>query len=178
MKKLVKIVYFIAFISYSNAVMAYYEPGSNAPKKDKPSTTSVNKANCAPATAKLTMEFNDVKALLMAGGILFRDLSNNVAAYEIPKGSGLTAIYSGALWMGGTDVNGQLKLAAQMYREGVDFWTGPLTVTAGSGNYDPLNVVGDNVRRDFGEANISPDQCLAYDKFFTIRKSEVIAFNL
>lgn len=178
MKKLVKIIYFIAFVSYSNAVMAYYEPGSNAPKKDKPSTAAVNKANCAPATAKLTMEFNDVKALLEAGGILFYDRPNNTAAYEVPKGSGLTAIFSGALWMGGTDVNGQLKLAAQTFRQGVDFWTGPLTVLAGSGTYNPLDVVGDDVVRDFGEANISPDQCLAYDKFFTIRKSEVIAFNL
>lgn len=177
MKKLVKIVYLLAFVSFADNAMAYYTPGSNVPQKGK-DPVSVNKSGCAPSTAKLTMEFNDVKALLMAGGVLFRDLSNNVAAYEVPKGSGLTAIYSGALWMGGTDINGQLKLAAQMFREGFDFWTGPLTVTAGSGNYNPLNPVGDDVKRESGDANISSDQCLAYDKFFTIRKAEVIAFNI
>jgi integrase len=49
--------------------------------------------------------------------------------------------------MGGTDVNGQLKLAALRYRSGNDFWPGPLTVNPGSGDYNPLFPVGDNVKQ-------------------------------
>ncbi len=80
--------------------------------------------------------------------------------------------------MGGTDVNGQLKLAAIKFRSGNDFWPGPLTTTPGSGNYDPSAPVYEDAIRDFGEANIDPDQCLAYDKFYTIRKAEVIRYTV
>jgi len=136
------------------------------------------KANCSPATAKLTMKFNDVSALIEQGGSMFQNRAAGVAAYEVPKGSNRFAIFAGALWMGGTDVNGQLKLAALRYRSGNDFWPGPLTVTPGTGNFNPINPVGDDAIRDFGEANIDPDQCIAYDKFYTIRKAEVIKFNI
>jgi hypothetical protein len=181
MEKSRKVFLLVSMLVFVGNLFAYNHHQETGKDKEKPSnnTPVINaKANCAPATAKLTMQFNDISALLEAGGILFFDRANGVAAYEVPKGSRLTAIFSGALWMGGTDVNGQLKLAGQTFRQGVDFWTGPLTVTAGSGDYDPRNPVGDGVRRDFGEANINPDQCLAYDKFFTIRKAEVIQFNV
>jgi hypothetical protein len=145
----------------------------------KSSKGTINKgANCSPATAKLLMQFNDVKALIEQGGSMFQDRQASVASYEIPKGSGLHVIFAGALWMGGTDINGQLKLAALRYRQGNDFWAGPLTVNPGSGNYNPLNPVGDDAVRDFGEANIDPDQCIAYDKFYTIRKAEIIKFSI
>ena len=161
----------IAFIG-SNA-LAYYGPND---KNKKPSGKP--KANCSPATAKYIMEFNDVRALIEQGGSMFQNRQNGVAAYEVPKGSNRFAIFAGALWMGGTDVNGQLKLAALRYRQGNDFWPGPLSVTAGTGNYNPLFPVGDDAIRDFGEANIDPDQCIAYDQFYTIRKAEIIRFNI
>jgi len=124
------------------------------------------------------MKFNDVSALIEQGGSMFQNRAAGVAAYEVPKGSNRFAIFAGALWMGGTDVNGQLKLAALRYRQGNDFWPGPLTVTPGTGNFNPINPVGDDAIRDFGEANIDPDQCIAYDKFYTIRKAEVVKFNI
>lgn len=136
-----------------------------------------SKANCAPASARLTLQYNDVSALLETGGILFLDRANGIGAYQVPKGFNITAIYAGSLWMGGVDVNGQLKLAAQKFRnEGNDFWTGPLSGNSNPGNYDPTQPVGDNSERQSGEASISPDQCVAYDKFFTIRKAEVIQY--
>ena len=69
--------------------------------------------------------------LIEQGGSMFQNRTDGTASYEVPKGSNLHAIYAGALWMGGTDVNGQLKLAALRYRQGNDFWPGPLTVTPG-----------------------------------------------
>jgi hypothetical protein len=164
-------------IVWSNAALAYLGPNDHPKNGKSKGTNTLKGANCAPATAKLTMEFNDVKALIEQGGSMFQNRSAGVASYEIPKNSGLHVIYAGALWMGGTDVNGQLKLAGLRYRQGNDFWPGPLTVNPGTGNYNPLNPVGDDAVRDFGEANIDPDQCIAYDKFYTMRKAEVIKFS-
>ncbi|MDG1736202.1 MAG: T9SS C-terminal target domain-containing protein, partial [Crocinitomicaceae bacterium] len=167
---------FATIIGLGIAMPAWSYLGPNDKKGSSDNTPKG--ANCSPATAKLTLEFNDVAALIEQGGSMFQNRQDGTAAYEVPKGSGLNAIYAGALWMGGTDVNGQLKLAALRYRSGNDFWPGPLTVTPGTGNYNPLNPVGDDAVRDFGEANIDPDQCQAYDKIYTIRKAEVIRFNV
>ena len=82
------------------------------------------------------MSFNDVNAFIEQGGSMFQDRQNSVAAYEV-GGDNLFAIYSGALWRGGTDVNGHLKLAALTFRLGNDFWPGPLSSQPGSGTYDP-----------------------------------------
>ena len=158
---------------FFNHSFAYLGPNDKGNKKPISGTKG---ANCSPATAKLTMEFNDVRALIEQGGSMFQNRAAGTAAYEVPKGSNLFAIYAGALWMGGTDVNGQLKLAALRYRQGNDFWPGPLTATPGTGNYNPQGAVGFDAVRDFGEANIDPDQCLAYDKFYTIRRAEVQRF--
>jgi hypothetical protein len=175
MKKQIVAIVFGVSIIWSNNALSFMHP-NDLGKSAKGSNPKG--ANCSPSTAKLIMQFNDVKALIEQGGSMFQDRQAGVASYEIPKGSGLHVIYAGALWMGGTDVNGQLKLAALRYRQGNDFWAGPLTVNPGSGNYNPINPVGDDAVRDFGEANIDPDQCIAYDKFFTIRKAEVIKFSL
>lgn len=137
----------------------------------------VGKANCSAPTAKLIFEFNDVRAQLNTNGVLFYDRANNTAGYEVPKSeSGLKykAIFAASLWMGGVDINNQLKLAGTTFT-GNDFWTGPLSVSP-NGDYDPGFPVGDSAIRDHGAATIDPGTCQAYDKYFTIRKAEVIAF--
>ncbi len=94
-------------------------------------------AGCSPATALAILEFNNVRARLEAtGGSMFQDRSNSIAAYNVPKQLSesdplYTAIYAGALWVGGKDLNGTLKVAAVQFRnEGNDFWPGPLDVNA------------------------------------------------
>lgn len=136
------------------------------------------KANCPPSNARLFMEFNDVKALVEVGGSLWQNRQTGAASYEVPVGGGNHVIYSGSIWMAGLDVNGQLKLAAILFRQGNDFWAGPLSQTVGSGTYDPTQPVGFNATRDFGAATIDPDVCTEYDEFFTIAKSEVIAYTI
>ena len=88
---------------------------------------------------------------------MWQDRATNNASYEVPKGSGNTVIYSGALWLGGEDVNGQLKIAALTFRQGNDFWTGPLTTS--------------------GDAEIDPDVCQEYDQFYQITRQEVSQFS-
>lgn len=175
-KQIINIVLGATAMLLTNSAMAYYGP-TNGPTGGK-SSISLKGANCTPATAQLTMEFNDVRALIEQGGSMFQNRSTGVASYEVPKGSNLKVIFAGALWMGGKDINGQLKLAAVLFRSGGnDFWPGALTATAGSGNYDPTGPVGPEAVRDFGAATIDADRCQYYDKFYTIRKSEVIAYN-
>lgn len=178
----VKVKYLLMILAVSFAIpsFAYYKGKDKGDAGKNGQNGFDAKANCAPATAALTMEFNNVRAVLNTNGVLFRDYQNGGnAGYQVPKvdiGLKRTAIYAAALWMGGTDVNNQLKLAATTFGEGNDFWTGPLTVNLGTGDYDPRYPVGDDSRRDFGEASILPEQCAKYDKFFTITKAEVIQF--
>lgn len=136
-------------------------------------------AGCAPANERLFMEFNNVRVLVETGGSMWQDRSVNQASYEFPKESGNHVMYSGALWMGGEDINGQLKLAAHTFRQGNDFWPGPLgNLILGSGNYNPFvpQDAATLLVKDNGAADIIPAQCTFYDQFFTIRKSEVIQF--
>ena len=52
------------------------------------------------------------------GGDLWWDPVGQTPYYEVPIGSGKNSIYSGALWIGGFDQAGRLKVAAQTYRQG------------------------------------------------------------
>lgn len=159
---------------------AHQDPATLKTNETKPlgQTNDYNKANCPPSDARVLMDFNDVAALVEAGGSLWQDRQTSTASYEVPVGGGNHVLYSGSIWMGGTDVNGQLKLAAIKFRKGNDFWTGPLSQTVGTGNYDPSQPVGDDAIRDFGAATIDPDVCVQYDKFFPIAKAEVINYTL
>lgn len=138
-------------------------------------------AGCAPSNEKLFMEFNNVRGLIETAGSLWQDRANSNPSYEVPKNSNNHCLYAGALWMGGVDVNGQLKLAAHRFRQGNDFWAGPLgDLIPGTGNFSPfveqpaeLTLVKDN-----GAAEIIPSECTKYDRFYTIRKAEVQQFIL
>lgn len=131
---------------------------SGSTKKKSGPTTKTSTAECAPANGLAYLRLNSANALIETGGSMWQDRPNSASAYEIPKGSGSTSIYSGSLWMGGTDANQQLKIAAVTFRSGTnDFWTGPLTTD--------------------GSAEITPDVCTEYDDFFHITRQEVDIFN-
>lgn len=128
-------------------------------------------AGCAPAQTNYIMADNNVSAMIETGGIMWMDRASSRPAYQIPKENGDFLIFSGSLWIGGEDVNGQLKLAAMKFgTDGTDFWTGPLSVTPGTGN-PALR------RKDFGPANIDAPTCLQYDKFFQTKRDDILKFN-
>ncbi|HPJ63365.1 hypothetical protein, partial [Lentimicrobium sp.] len=92
-------------------------------------------AGCLPGAGFKYLEINNVRTRINTGGDMWWDFE--VAQYEIPKGSRKTSMFSAALWIGGIDVNDQLKLAALRFRQGPssgnpgtgnDFWPGPLTI--------------------------------------------------
>ena len=86
-------------------------------------------ATCTPAAAKTDLDVNNVRTTIMTGGDMWWDLTT--ARYEIPKDGDAHSIFAGALWIGGLDAGGQLKVAGMTYRQsGNDFWPGPLDTTA------------------------------------------------
>lgn len=120
-------------------------------------------AGCLPATAFKYLEFNNVRARINNGGDMWWDFSK--ARYEVPKGGGVSALFAGSIWVGGTDSNGQLRLAAHKFRSaGNDFFPGPLVADRESPN------VG----------NVSTEVCTRYDQMYYVTRvmvSEFLAYK-
>jgi hypothetical protein len=145
-------VMFVTTNIYSRRVMNNNAGGNNP-------TPS---AGCASAVALSVLELNNVRTRIEAtGGSMWQDRANNIADYEVPKRVSqddpkFASIYAGALWMGGQDVNGQLKIAAVTFRaSGNDFWPGPLNTST---------------------AEIDAATCSAFDKFYGVSRAMVDEF--
>ncbi|MFA6923099.1 MAG: T9SS type A sorting domain-containing protein [Bacteroidales bacterium] len=136
-------------------------PLNSSGKQANPTTNTNNSKGiraiaCKPPNGSSTLALNNVKARINTGGDMWWDLQSR-PQYEIPKGSGISSMYSSSLWMAGIDANNQLKGAALLYRtSGNDFWTGPLT-------HD-------------GTAAIDASMCQKFDKHFRITKADVLDF--
>ena len=140
----------VAAISVPEIASARENVGMGSSGKGNP--PSVNAA-CFEATAQSDLSVNNVRCRVLMGDMWW-DFAN--AVYEVPKGGGIMAIFAGSLWIGGIDIGGQLKVAAQTYRQtGNDFWPGPLNTTDASANVDV---------------------CATYDKHFRITRKEVETF--
>ena len=129
--------------------------------KQKPSTDKVEidfREDCVPATSQMDMDINNVRARLTTGGDVWWNLQDG--RYVVPKpplGSGLpevSSIFAGAVWIGGYDKGGNLKLAAHTYRSSSsnDFYPGPI---------DPVT----------GTTEL--DVCLNWDRFFVVTGEEI-----
>ena len=116
----------------------------------RPSTPKAESATCLPASSSNELTVNNVRAYIETGGTMwFKEL----AEYEVPAGSGKTSMFCAALWIGGRDANGMLKLAAVRFRQvGDDYWTGPLKFTG---------------------ASTTQSMCIKFDKHFKITRAEV-----
>jgi len=77
----------------------------------------------------VNLNYNDVNAKIYDRGSLFNNKALSSAGYETPIGSGNHLIYQGAFWFGGTDQNGDLKLAAHLYGSDYDYYSGPYSTT-------------------------------------------------
>jgi hypothetical protein len=82
-------------------------------------------SNSVISQSTTTLNQNNVSADLQDEGFFFNNTATSNHGFEVPAGNGTHLIYSSSFWMGGTDVNGQLKLAAQRYLgSGQDYWSG------------------------------------------------------
>jgi len=135
------------------------------PKKKKKPSQNLS-YNCAAGTSTTLLDINNVSTSIMNGGDMWWDLQQS-ARYEIPKGSGKHSLFAGALWIGGKDENGQVKVASQTYRsDGNDFWPGPL---------DNVRLTSDGLPNSkYGKTDAS--NCAKYDKHFVVYRSDVEEF--
>lgn len=158
-------------MAVSHDALSKAPPDHNDPRKKKvdPSTVKFGyRADCAASKSAIDMSINNVRARLLGGGDVWWDLETS--KYVVPKvdpASGLpevSSIFAGAVWLGGFDPVGNLKLAAQTYRSANanDFWPGPLDPNTGTIQRDTcaqwdkhFRVLGDNIRqflRDYNQA--------------------------
>ena len=128
-------------------------------------TSNVNKvtAGCSAPQAAAELAVNNVRTIIFSGSDMWWDLFGSGSSYYVvpkieQKSKWVCSNFSGNVWFGGLDLGGQLKVAAQTYRQdGIDFWTGPLSTV---------------------DATITQDVCSKYDKIFKITRNEVDAFAL
>ena len=113
-------------------------------------------SGCSASNSKTDLDVNNIRTTIMGGGDMWWNLDD--ARYEVPKDGNKHSMFAGALWIGGVDDGGQLKVAAMTYRQsGNDFWPGPL-VQASSGAY----TLAEN--------------CSEWDQHFKLERSDVEEF--
>lgn len=148
--------FFITLLLISQSLQTFSRENERVyPTGNGKKSSGSSAAQCQTPTAQTDLDVNNVRTTILAASDMWWDLVN--PAYEIPKGSNKNSLYSGALWIGGLDVNGNIKVAGQTYRQnGNDFWTGPI---------DTINVT------------TTSDVCAAYDKHFVTTREDVIKFT-
>lgn len=108
-------------------------------------------AGCPAGAGFAFLDINNVRARVNTGGDMWWNFDR--AQYFVPANSSQTSMFSASLWIGGLDVNGQLKLAAQRYRQiGVDYWPGPLSMV---------------------DASIDEETCAKYDQMYRMTREMV-----
>ncbi len=161
-------MYKLKYLFITLLLIAVVLPSSarNNPKTTKKTTTNNNSGNqqqatlrepCAPGSSQISQDINNVRARLLINGDVWWDGSGD-PKYVVPKvEAGLpevSSIFAGAVWIGGRDTGGNLKLAAKTYggSNTTDFWPGPIDTTLSTEakiceNWDKhFKVLGDDVR--------------------------------
>lgn len=147
--KLVLVAFLFSVMGTANAEDCKTCHKSGAKKAAVQSKAAVCKR--AQSTAELNV--NNVRALINGYGNMWYD--GSIAQYHLPKNSNTCPLFCSALWIGGTDVNEQLRIAALRFgSDGDDYWPGPL---------------------ELGTAAVDLPVCNQYDKHFVITKTEVQA---
>jgi hypothetical protein len=116
-------------------------------------------AACQPGKTITEISLNNIRTFIHMDGILWTDISGGTAGYEVPKGSGKTSVYAGGIWIGGTDVNGQLKLTGVRFKGDRNYWPGPLIMSGEQRGTTDVEV------------------CYQYDRHFQITRYQVEAFR-
>ncbi len=159
----------IFLLGLSTAVFAHINPEKQKQRKDIGLDTEINfREDCTAAAAQIDMNINNVRARLLTGGDVWWDLQDGKYVVPAPPiGSGIpevSSIFAGAVWLGGQDPAGNLKVAATDYRSGgnTDFFPGPLDPETGLTDLEIcqqwdrfFKVTGDEVKqaiRDYDSA--------------------------
>lgn len=148
-----KLKHIVVFLLLPAALFAQRKMAPSA-KKDQSLPVPMGNS-CYESTAFADLAVNNVRARILNGADMWWDLSNGI--YEIPKGSGINSVFAGSLWIGAIDQGGQLRVAAQTYRQtGNDFWPGPI---------DTVNH------------NTTDSVCAKYDRIWNLNRYQVEEFS-
>ena len=150
---------------FSGQLLAHIGPNNGKGKPLNAKTTKTDRAEirdeCRSAESQIDMEINNVRARLLAGGDVWWDLAQT-GKYIVPKTEPgqqeVSSIFAGAVWIGGLDPAGNLKIAAVDYRRDgeTDFFSGPI---------DPVTGSTDS------------EICEAWDRFFRVLATNVEKHN-
>jgi hypothetical protein len=155
-RKIIAAVAMVALSGAFSSVLARPNIDNNGQLKTTGGQLKTTASTCKPAEAKIDLDINNVRARLMTGGDMWWDNGTGEARYEIPKGSRKNSLFAGSVWIGGRDQQGQLKVAAQTYRQdGNDYWPGPLD----------------------DQASVTEADCAEWDRFWKINKSDILKFR-
>ncbi len=157
MRNLFKFTLFVLSFCFFTQIMA------EEPKNLKKIPNKIHKlksfaAPCAIGNTVTYIAYNNVRAPIHMRGTMWTD-PDGQAGYEIPKGSGKKSMYSGGIWIAGTDVNEQLKLAAVRFTSARNYWPGPLII--------------DGPMRGTTDAEV----CYQYDQHWEVSRFEVSDFR-
>jgi len=147
------IIVLISILYLSQSVGFANRPEQVTPNPKTSKNLKPRGGACAAATKQIDMDINNVRARLLNGGDVWWDLSKgSYIVPKVPEGSSkkpVSAIYAGAVWVGGYDPNRNLHLMAQAYRRPSmnDCWPGPLTPNTGE---------------------TTAEDCLNWDQFFVV----------
>jgi hypothetical protein len=136
-----------------NVAFAHINPKQ---KEGKKINTTINfREDCTPPKSQIDQSVNNVRSRLTSGGDVWWDQEDGKYVVPIPSPGEpeVSSIFAGAVWIGGTDNAGNLKLAATTYRDGnnLDFYSGPLD---------------DNGLTDL-------EVCLDWDRFFKVEGANI-----
>ena len=153
------VLFVFSGLMFSLNAKNYVPEGGTANPTNNPNTSATNtasyRADCADATAQTDLSINNVRARLLNGGDMWWNFSDGV--YIVPQVSpgeeAVSSLFAGAVWLGGFDDGGNLKLAAQTYRRnGNDFWPGPLEENSGE---------------------VTDEVCSQWDRHFTVYGADI-----
>jgi hypothetical protein len=161
MKNIPKIIVIAGCMLISTGIIAREVNVSTNNPNPTPFIQGKIAAECAQTTALKDLDINNVRARVLVGGDMFWDQGSGVAQYEVPRGTGKTSVYAGAIWVGGLDAGGNIKAAAQTYRQtfnggGNDFFAGPI---------------------DLATFSITPQRCNEFDRHWKLRYQDVVKYS-
>jgi hypothetical protein len=144
----------VSFWALTSSAFAWYNPKDQAPK---PNQQVKYREQCTTAKRQTQQDVNNIRATLTSGGDVWWNRSDG--KYVVPKvepgQTEVSSIFAGAVWLGGVDPGGNLKVACQQYGNSSnrsDFWTGPLSPDGGV---------------------TSKDVCDRWDRFFEVTREEI-----
>jgi len=144
---------------FASLSFAHINPDQK-PQRPNNDTQVSFRNDCDPARSQRDQAINNVRARLTTGGDIWWDGSDG--RYVVPKVPPgvpeVSSIFAGAVWLGGVDEGGNLKVAAQTYGRpsAFDYHPGPLRSSL-----------------DENPGTTEKSRCAEWDKFFVVNGTEI-----